>query len=609
MTSDIKKVDVLISGGGPVGLYFALRMKVNGHTFRIVDIKDEATNETRATSFSARTMEVLQNQKLAHYILQESQVLQGTQIFANGKFRGQVNMDGDTSFQQITSIAQRETEKIFARLLGEENIDRHTELVSYQQHDGGIEATVKDLHTGKNETIHARYIVGADGTHSAVRKLADDWTFEGYSLSTRFAIGDVAIEGKDAHQIPRTRGTIFINGSGIGGFIPIEEEMKDGNFFYRFLCTLSRYELDANSTGDPTHGIDHNDKSVTVEQVQTLMNDGMHPLDLKIKATRHLSIFRINSRKANGFRRNRAFLIGDAAHCHSPFGGQGLNLGIQDADNLSWKLSMVLNGYSSDPERLLNSYTVEREPLVDATMKGTGSGTKTSVMFSSLIAFISPILLSFDFIMRPVVTSTMQLNTRIPSESTLLFQKPTKNSDGLIAPGDFMRETVSLRKRIIDDQILERKTLHDILQNETSQYTVLWISTRPSSDPPCEWTRDFWNKYHDSRYVSSSSSTVVRPMIIESSVHTTQCKVPSYVDLSSTNNKKGNVKQMFWAEEQWNVQNSLTKRIGLDKHVGTKPETPAAIIIVRPDLYVAYSNLVKSPADIDNAFEFLASYF
>ena len=124
-------------------------------------------------------------------------------------------MDGDTSFPQITSIAQRETEKIFARLLGEDMIDRHTKLVSYKQNKDGVEAVVQDLYSGKEETVHAKYIVGADGAHSTVRKLEPSWTYDGYSMATRFAIGDVAIEGKDAHQIPRTRGTIFLNSAGI----------------------------------------------------------------------------------------------------------------------------------------------------------------------------------------------------------------------------------------------------------------------------------------------------------------------------------------------------------------------------------------------------------
>ena len=125
-------------------------------------------------------------------------------------------MAGDTSFPQVTSIAQHNTEKIFAQLLGEDMIDRHTELVSYKQRDEeyGVEATVKDLHNGKTKTIHAKYIIGADGTHSAVRKLMDDWTYDGFSIATRFGVADVSIEGKDVEVISRTRGSVFINNSG-----------------------------------------------------------------------------------------------------------------------------------------------------------------------------------------------------------------------------------------------------------------------------------------------------------------------------------------------------------------------------------------------------------
>ena len=171
-----------------------------------------------------------------------------------------------------------------------------------------------------------------------------------------------------------------------------------------------------------------------------------------------------------------------------------------------------------------------------------------------------------------------------------------------------MRETATLRKRIINNQVLQRKTLHDILQNDLTQHTVIWISTRPVSQAPCEWTKDFWNKYQG----NYGSSTMVRPIIVESVVHATQCKVPKYVtaeEVTDDSKAKKNVENIFWVEEQWDIQNSITQRVGLDKYMWEKPETPAAIVIVRPDLYVAYSSLVRSPNDINQAFEFLNREF
>ncbi|KAG2227355.1 hypothetical protein INT45_004310 [Circinella minor] len=574
---DTQKVDVFISGAGPVGLLFALRMKANNHTFYIADIKEEPTYEMRAVSLTARTMETLQNFKLAHHILQEALVLQGTQLIVNGKKmnnnnnnnkklknkRGQIDMAGDTSFPHVTSIAQHNTEKIFSQLLGEEMINRHTELVSYKQRNEeyGVEAIVKDLHTGKIKTIHAKYIIGADGTHSGVRKLIKDWTYDGFSIATRFGVGDVSIEEKDAEIISRTRGSVFINGDVLGGFVPVGEQ-ENGLFYYRFFVNLGPYEVEMEDAKNRavTHGINYND-SITLEQVQDLVNQGMHPLKIKIKKLQHLSVFRINERKANGYRRNCAFLIGDAAHCHSPAGGQGLNLGLQDAGNLAWKLSLVLNGFASDPEKVLDSYAAEREPIVAKLMQATGSSTRLRILRS-----------------------------------------------GLAEPGDFMPETVALRKRIINNQHIERQALHTILQQEGCQHSVIWIATRPSRFDPCEWTREFWCKYF-THFGSpkKNNAAAVRPIIIESTVHATQCKAPIYV-CKNVNNNKNDIEHVFWTEEQWDVQNSISKRVGLDKYMWNKSEPPAAIVIVRPDLYVAYTGLVRSAGDMDQAFEFLGSY-
>ena len=173
-----------------------------------------------------------------------------------------------------------------------------------------------------------------------------------------------------------------------------------------------------------------------------------------------------------------------------------------------------------------------------------------------------------------------------------------------------MRETVALRKRIINIQEIERPTLHTILQQEGFQHSVIWIATRPSSSNPCEWTQEFWRKYVTQFGSPKKNNTVaaLRPIIIESTVHATQCKLPTYVS-KNVENYKGGVEQVFWTEEQWDVQNSISKRVGLDKYMWDKPEPPAAIVIVRPDLYIAYTGLIRSTSDMEQAFKFLDSHF
>ncbi|KAI9251920.1 FAD binding domain-containing protein [Phascolomyces articulosus] len=602
----IEKVDVFISGAGPVGLYFALQLHANGHSFYIAEKRNGPTNESRAISLTSRTVETLQHRKIAQHILQESITFHGAQFIINGRKRAQVDANGDTSFPHLTCLPQRKTERIFAKVLGNDKIAWETELISYQQQEDGIEAIVKDLNTGKEKRIHAQYIVGADGTHSAVRKLAKDWSYDGHAMETRFAVGDVIVTGKDAEQVAQARGNICIHSDGIVGLIPVGIDEK-GQFIHRSFINLDLYEV--TNSKEVTHGIYHGD-TVTFRDVQEIVKQRIEPMNVTLQQASHIDIFRINERKADGFRHERAFLIGDAAHCHSPVGGQGLNLGLQDADNLAWKISLVLKGLSSDPEKLLESYSVERSPIVESTMRNTGSATRLGLLKSTIISliatYIAPIIMSFDSITTPIAQKVMQIDTCIPDESAILFKNKKNSTAKLIKPGQYLRETVPLRKRVVtSSQVIERKSVHDILQStDNTQHTIIWISTRPSRINPCKMNQDFWSKY--AKFVKNTTS--IRPIMIEATYHAHQNKLPVYYNIPM-NNKQQQQESIFWLEERWDVQNSISKRVGLDQHMwDSKTEPPAAIVIVRPDLYVAYSGLVNSPSDMDDAFKFLASY-
>ncbi|KAI8148755.1 FAD binding domain-containing protein [Fennellomyces sp. T-0311] len=596
----IENVDVLISGGGPVGLFFAYRMACLGHTFYLCDKKSGPTDETRALAMTPRTMETLESHSIAQHIMKEACVLHGAQIYMNGKKLGTMDACGDTNYPHITAIPQSRTEAILSRLLDADKIHRETELVQYEQNDNGVDAIVRDMNHGTEKRIQARYIIGADGSHSAVRKLASDWAYEGYSMATRFVVGDVFVSGKDADKIQNHRGNMFVGSDGWLGVIPAGE--KDGQFYYRMFGNLEAYQLESDKSDlkDPTHGISRND-SVSLEEVQTIVNKRLSPLQVTVKDINGLSIFRINERKAHGFRRNRAFVMGDAAHCHSPVGGQGLNLGIQDADNLAWKLSLVLNGHSSDPEKLLDSYSIEREPIVAATLKTTGSATRYSLMkisvISTLIGLVMSTVLTFDRVKKNLMSAVFQLETQIPKESAILSQ-PANDATGLIEPGHFMRETTVLRKRdFTDDILLQRTTLHETLRGHGSRHTMMLICTRPSRYDPCPWTRDFYEKFTKHGY----PPVAVRGMVIESSWHAHQSRKPEYA-------VSDDYTVSYWVEEHWDGEKSITKRIGLAEHMWDAPEPPAAIVVVRPDLYVAYSSYIRSAGDIDQAFNFLDGY-
>ncbi|KAI9251921.1 hypothetical protein BDA99DRAFT_185831 [Phascolomyces articulosus] len=263
---------------------------------------------------------------------------------------------------------------------------------------------------------------------------------------------------------------------------------------------------------------------------------------------------------------------------------------------------MVLDGLSTDPEQLLDSYSAEREPIDAATMEATGSATRTVLgnptLFSTFAKYALPVLFSMDRVMKPFMANMLQIAVELPKESPLLPQ--TTPITDLIAPGQYIRGTVPLRKRLINKDDFERTTLHHLLQNTIPQYTILWVSSRSSCYSGNPLTRAFWSKFNDTY---ANPAATVKPIIVESAHHSLQNKLPTYVTT------KG-YEEAFWLEEHWDAEHSISNRIGLDKYLhNNKLESPpAAIIILRPDRYVAYSGLVNSTSDINTAFDFLGNY-
>ncbi|KAI7860348.1 FAD binding domain-containing protein [Circinella umbellata] len=600
--------DVLISGAGPVGLFFAYQMVSLGHSVLILDKSSGPTGQSRAILMTSRTLETLDNRGIAHHFLKNAVITHGSQAFSQGHLVGYLDaVNENTLFPHMTCLPQTKTEIAFGEILQQKSltIQRETALESYKQTPDHVEAIIKNS-DGSTETIQAKYIIGADGSHSVVRKCTEGWTYDGYAVSTRFAMADVVLEGKDADMFNNGRVSAFSHPKGSAAIIPLGPNVDKGPFYHRLICNLEPYKL-ADQDSKVTHGL-LQDKTVTLSEVQKNVAERIAPLQIVPKHPAWISLFRVNERKANGYRRNRAFLIGDAAHCHSPVGGQGMNLGLQDADNLAWKLSLVLKGLSSDPEKLLDSYSLEREPIAEQVLKATGNmtsaGFRNSYLLSTILYYVMSAVMSIERVRTFIVSQMMQLRVEVPKDSPLLLPNSSSNrrqkNTGLIEPGSYLHETGPLRKRILTHALrLERKTLRDILQGCRDQHAVIFVGSRPSRRTYCCWTQDFWTKVK-----KTYSFQVVQPVIIESTWHARDSRVPDYVE----EKEKENAEDVFWLEDRWDTLDSVSKRIGLTAHMWDKPETPAAIVIVRPDLYVAHSSLVRSTEDIDFALEVLGGY-
>ncbi len=233
-----------------------------------------------------------------------------------------------------------------------------TEIASLAESDGGVHATLRRA-AGDEETLRARYVLGADGAHSFVRRHLD-LPFEGNTYAQQLFLADVEM----TWSLPHDKLYVEITRFGLLAFFPMPSKAhRDGysDSQYRIVGSLTpEMASHEQATGN-----------ITIEDVQQTLNK-YSVTGARVSDMNWASSYRIHRRMTEKFRRGRFFLAGDAAHIHSPAGGQGMNTGIQDAWNLAWKLALVVRGEAS--EALLDSYEPERVPVARTILNGTDRG-------------------------------------------------------------------------------------------------------------------------------------------------------------------------------------------------------------------------------------------
>jgi FAD binding domain/Aromatic-ring hydroxylase, C-terminal len=208
--------------------------------------------------------------------------------------------------------------------------------------------------------------LGCDGAHSAVREQLAV-AFSGATYPEQFVLADIKVVGELNHD----EAQVWLHHSGALAFFPLPEDR------WRLIITNSPPES-------------HDRPSLA--QCQELVDD-RGPGALRLAEPRGISVFRIHRREAERFREGRVFLLGDAAHIHSPVGGQGMNMGIQDAVNLAWKLGLLIRNLAGS--KLLDSYEAERKPVDEAVIRQTDRATRLVSLHGSVISFIRDHLMSF----------------------------------------------------------------------------------------------------------------------------------------------------------------------------------------------------------------------
>jgi 2-polyprenyl-6-methoxyphenol hydroxylase-like FAD-dependent oxidoreductase len=335
---------ILIVGAGPTGLVLAASLLSRGIPVRIIDKAAAPAWQSRAVGLHARSLEVLDTMGLAETFIAHGHQVHRFRICAGR--RSLLNLDlsrNGSRFGFILHLPQTETERLLRARVDELGgaVEQGVELLRLSQQDHHVEATLRDA-AGHEIEVSARYVVGCDGAHSRVRHELG-LAFAGQPYPNDWLLADVTLDG-----------------------IARDDEIRS---FYRanglpLVCLPmgdNRWRLVMPNAGDRAG------RPPSFEEIEDFVAQRA-PWPIEISDPGWLATFRCQLRSVASYRCGRVLLAGDAAHIHSPAGGQGMNTGMADAHNLAWKLALVANGA---PEALLDTYGQERVPVTSEVLRLT----------------------------------------------------------------------------------------------------------------------------------------------------------------------------------------------------------------------------------------------
>ncbi|KTC87339.1 FAD-dependent oxidoreductase [Legionella drozanskii] len=351
-------LDVLVVGAGPVGLFCANELSRHGLRCRIVDKKSEISSQSKALAIHIRSLDLLEDCGFLDEILSQGLKVEGVMIKSQGKElinASFADLEGNRHF--FIDLPQNKTEQIFCNGLLSKGleVEWNTELTGIEQTTNNVVASLQRAN-GSQEKIHASWVIACDGSHSTLRQLLYA-KFLGSSYKQTFWLADIHINW----DFPEHKILVYMSDKGPLACFPMGEQ---------------RYRLVMTAPEKITH------QQPTMEDIKELFN-----LRSTDKATLSdaiwISPFGIDHRQIEKYRYGRVFFAGDAAHVHSPMGGQGMNTGMQDIYNLAWKLALVHKGFA--PEKLLDSYQSERRPIAKNVLKKTGVMTQMLLLSNPIL--------------------------------------------------------------------------------------------------------------------------------------------------------------------------------------------------------------------------------
>lgn len=356
--------EVLIVGAGPTGLTLAIELRRHNVDCILIDKNEGPIKTSNALAIQSRTLEILKEMGVVDEVVERGQKLNGITLFAEDDLITHIEFQKMKSpYPFAIGLPQRDTEAILNEKLKEMGgeIFRKRELIDFKQNDAGISAQILD-ESGEIVTVHAHWMVACDGAHSKIRKLLE-LNFSGETMKQHFILADMQIDWDHNHD-------------------EVYSFLSEDGPMAIFCLPNGCSRVVAEVTNDPKL---HDTIHPTLEDFDAITHK-RSPLPMHLHDMTWTSGFTINSRMTNKYRVGNIFLCGDAAHIHSPVGGQGMNTGMQDAYNLAWKLSLVSKGFGK--ENILDSYEIERKPVAQNILKETSAMTHLVTLKSKALKMI-----------------------------------------------------------------------------------------------------------------------------------------------------------------------------------------------------------------------------
>lgn len=505
-------IPVLIIGAGPTGLMMACELERHDIPFRIIDKKSERTEGSNATWIQTRTLEIFDLIGMADRFLKIGHQCDAINFYAKGKQLTTIPLTQiDSSYPFILMLPQRDTERLLNKKLEESKIqvERSLELIDIKQTSDGVVSTIQ-LPNGETESVTSDWVIACDGATSTVREKCQI-PFLGEEFPEQFMVADA----KMSSFLPTNQIHVFFDK---GTIFPDKSTL-----FSAFPWGSNEYRLSANLYQEKPR------KNFTELEIREVVAERTYG-NYIVNSVSWISPFWIRAKMVDQMRHGSIFLAGDAAHIHSPVGGQGMNTGIQDAFNLAWKLALVIKGKAKPV--LLDSYQTERFPVIKNVVTQTDFFTKMMIFdkfFLSKLKKFSHQISDNPALLKEVSEELTQIN--IEYTNSVVIDDQLKPDEASPQPGERAPDVIipdskklyhyfynTLHNILLftgdmpkEDELIKIKELQKLLNQKFSDFVQAFIITSKNLRDVDHIIFDKNDVVHHRYHVKKPAIYIVRP--------------------------------------------------------------------------------------------------